>query len=421
MKWFMKRVALSILVLVFFNACSEKTDNEYVKASSYCVQNEGIVTVSEDDGSELCQIQEQIDYDDGVDTYSVSCDLYDFYQNQGCLDDITNENLSADLSISDENITLSQAFYKEASEILNKLNHTGYTHRVHGPFVLHPNYTSLTYLNENNQTDLNSTIENYNLFLDCSGFVGYYLIQGVAKELYEDVRTCYHSTRPLAADFADAFLSAQHNVSDANVTDALLSDLDNNSSNIMWGRVLNIADAKAGDILVYKHTENITKHGDCNYSTGGKNTGHIMLIIQTPKLSTYYTKHNEYLVKVADSTTAPHFKDSRLYPIKDGETIYNKSKYGDSNTYTAWTKRNKDDYLELCKGDGNNTFHRRCSDYSLERELQIIPQTGKIDSSTGIGSGYIYISKDMDHYRVKKYAEWKQAEVYIGRAIKNKI
>ena len=77
----------------------------------------------------------------------------------------------------------------------------------------------------------------------------------------------------------------------------------------------------------------------------------------------------------------------------------------------------EDDWIEKCDSDDKQIFHRRCDRFGEKRELKIKLQTSHRDSSTGVGIGYIYISDNMSHYRVKKGTEKKEAEIFIGRPI----
>lgn len=418
-----------VSVLLFFNGCGEDK-NEVQKLSpevSYCNSRNGVV-VKDINNEDICKYIETYDYDEGEQNYTISCNLENFYNNQGCEDsedeefqDSQNNNGGLLLLGAKPNNSIGEVFHQSVKNILNNLDNTGYTHRNHGPFILHPNYTKLLITDENGKKELNSTIKSYNLFLDCSGFVGYYVLQGISPKLYNDIGKCYTRSRSLAADFADTFENAKYTTTDANVTDASFSDL--NNSSLQWGRVNKIEDAKAGDILVYKHKKNIIHNGECNNTIKKhKNTGHVMFIMSEPVNSTKYKA--SMLVKIADSTTAPHSHDSRKiksikYDFFNNKYIYtidNISTYNE-NTYTAWSKRNKKDYLELCYDENNDTFYRRCEDHGLEKQLQILPQTTKINSPTGIGAGSIYIYKDMMHYRVKKYADKEEATILIGRPI----
>ncbi|BAI80210.1 hypothetical protein DEFDS_0731 [Deferribacter desulfuricans SSM1] len=424
---------LIIFALFLVSSCfNGSSSSDYDKAVQYCEENGGKVLMSTDTNEEVCQYYETYDYDDGEHTYTMECELMTLYQGGDCsgINEPINELPLVQWCPTCEK-TIREAFHGQVIDILLKLDHTGY---VHGSqFILHPNYTDIG----------GDDIESYNLFLDCSGYVGYYVVQGIAKPLFDKVDTCYHSARPLAADFADAFAAAD-NIT-VETEEATMSDLDN-PDNLCWGRVTHIKDAMPGDILVYKHPENIEGDTCDNYTVTG-NTGHIMFIFDYPQKSTYY-HNNEWLVKISDSTTSPHSSDSRFSNtckyklvngqlvcektefVKDGSFIYDKSQYK-TNYYTAWTSRyndgdknykeENDDWIELCIDNNtldNNTFHRRCSDFGLETQKKIYPETKNVDSSTGIGVGYIYISDDMDYYRVKYGADRDYAEVYIGRPIK---
>lgn len=74
--------------------------------------------------------------------------------------------------------TVSSYFHKKVVEIMENIYNTGYAHNADHNFSLLPDYTEL-------KTTVPGTTE-FNLFLDCSGFVGYYVIQGLADKLYRD-------------------------------------------------------------------------------------------------------------------------------------------------------------------------------------------------------------------------------------------
>jgi len=413
----------TISILFLLSGCNDHNNSIYKKAVQFCVENNGTVIRSAKNDETQCRYMSVYHYDDGEHIYTATCEIETFHNDPEACHNLYEEGISTILPLTSSTdstpIKLREAFYTQIKQILEHMDHTGYTHKYHGPFVLHPSYNELTQTNSNGYIELNLNIDSFNLFLDCSGFVGYYIVQGIAGHLYHELNTCYHSSRPLAADFADAFKTAKHKTTDHNVRDALLSDLDINASTVVWGMVPHIKDALPGDIIVYKHTKNIVHHGECNNTITG-NTGHVLFVMHKPQISNKYD--NEWLVRVADSTTSPHSTDSRYSnnakgTIKHGSEIYNKSSYND-NKYTAWTKRyKKGDWLELCDTDDNNTFHRRCSNYNETSSLKIDLQTRHIDSSTGIGIGYIYISDDMKHYRVKKGTDTEEAEIYIGRPI----
>jgi len=438
--------SFALLIMLTMSGCDDnnKTLSEYEKAVQYCMEENGTIVKSDTGDATFCQHSIAYDYDDGVENYRVRCELNDFYN--GICEQIENEeDVGAPIfsSLPEHSMTVRDAMHSQVLQVLKKLDNTGYVHhsKEEGPFVLLPNYTELLKKDNENHIVPNHDIDSYNLFLDCSGFVGYYILQGIAKHLYSEVGRCYHTeghnppSRPLAADFADTFAKAKH-VGDADVKEATLMDLENNASSVIWGRVMHIKDAKPGDIIVYKHTENITHNGKCNNITHG-NTGHILFIMETPTKSTKYVKDNEWLVRVADSTTAPHSHDSRFSNTNKGtitkhHNIINKSQYK-SNVYTAWTLRYKkddvywngliphkyksDDWMEQCDTEDKNIFHRRCESFNEDTLQKILVQTSHKQSSTGIGIGYIYISNDMKHYRVKNNTTLKKAEVYIGRPV----
>lgn len=432
-----------LFVLLVIGGCGNgnTTLSTYKKAVQHCIEDNGTLIKSDTSDESFCQYASTYDYDDGSYNYTFTCELFEFYQ--GTCDRIEEEEeLSPPLegSTPSFNMTVRDAFHSQVLQVLKKLDNTGYTHhsKKEGPFILQPSYTELLTKNEDNHIIPNYSIDTYNLFLDCSGFVGYYMVQGIAKHLYDEVDKCYHSkghnppNRPLAADFADAFKKAK-DIGSAGVREATLRDLENNASSVKWGRVMDIKDAKPGDIIVYKHTENIVHNGECDNTTYG-NTGHILFIMKTPQESTKYK--DAHLVEVADSTTAPHSNDSRFSNKNNGtitkhHNIINKSKY-DFNEYTSWTLRYKkgdwywnpfphkykhDDWMEHCDTADKDIFHRRCDSFNEEQLTRILLQTSHKQSSTGIGIGTIYIYDDMNYYRVKNGAKKVEAEVYIGRPI----
>ena len=335
----------ALLILLAINGCNNNNNSmdEYEKATLYCLEQNGTVIKDDISDDSFCKYSQTYDYDDGAQTYTFTCELYTFYN--GTCDQIENEEDINEpiLDVSqNDNLTIRETFYSQVLQVLNKLDNTGYTHHSEkeGPFVLHPNYTELLIKNDENHIVPNHNIESYNLFLDCSGFVGYYIIQGIAKHLYSEVGRCYHPphkkppSRPLAADFADTFANASANglsIGKPGVREATIRDLETNASAVKWGRVRHIKDAKPGDIIVYKDTKHIIKtNGICDNTTDG-NTGHILFIMKTPKHTTKESYGNEWLVSVADSTTSPHSHDSRFsninHTIKKHSNIIDKSKY----------------------------------------------------------------------------------------------
>ncbi|PKL51881.1 MAG: hypothetical protein CVV37_04090 [Nitrospira bacterium HGW-Nitrospira-1] len=344
--------------------------------------------------------------------------------------------------------TVRQMLYDQVEDILTKLDNTGYSHR---PFVLHPDYTELK-----NQTE-STPIKSYDLFLDCSGFVGYYVLQGIAQPLYDQIPRCYSSCpskssdRPLAADFVDYFdeLIAKFGGKEATSPD-----------NACWGKVEYIKDALPGDVIAYLHEDNLDdKTAYCCYREGTKfittseknkaecdvlpdghimykaklkdpdcdpceqkcatyNTGHVLFIHALPYRSKEMKDNNDkyqWVVEVADSTNNPHANDSR----KEGE---DKSVYG-SNTYHAWMV-GKEGYVQRCQ-DGS--YHRDCSVYGTSQDPDIknieidAPKNDKHPYGyhpTGVGAGKMYVNDSMDGYRVKKEQDSPTAaKVVIGRPV----
>ncbi|MBA1419773.1 MAG: hypothetical protein FAF03_02650 [Epsilonproteobacteria bacterium] len=268
-----------ISVMFILNSCHKQDNILNDKAVQFCLDNNGTVVQSVDNAETLCQYLSNYTYDDGEENYNTNCEINTFYNNPDMCNNLEEEGINTSQPLvytpdDSDSMSIRTVFYTQVKDILEHLNNTGYTHRNDGPFILHPGYAELT---PNNL--ILKKFNSYNLFLDCSGFVGYYVVQGIAKELYHKINTCYHSSRPLAADFADTFMSSQYKTTDKNISEATLSDLDTNSSAILWGRVPNIKNAKPGDIIVYKHVKNITHHGRCNNTVHG-NTGHVLFIME---------------------------------------------------------------------------------------------------------------------------------------------
>ncbi|MEA2099760.1 MAG: hypothetical protein U9P72_06495 [Campylobacterota bacterium] len=216
---------------------------------------------------------------------------------------------------------------------------------------------------------------------------------------------------------------------------------------LVGGRVTDLEDARAGDIIVYRHTENLTDYECCSathkvikatctkHDSDGnclkrKNTGHILFIIDKPRKSTKCKDNDDdkkhcsdstgdyqWLVPVADSTTSKHSKDSRA-PNKTGDSE-NKSTYC-LNTYHAWTKGDTNTTHDLERCDDNISFHRDCSssDYNLTSIETILINTIHNRNATGVGAGRIYVNDDMDGFRSRYGSEIEKAELFIGRVAK---
>ena len=440
MRWF-----IYLSVLVFVGGCGSSSISYLDKAKQFCIEQNGTIITSGDEV--LCQYQETVAYDEGSSVVSQQCDIKDYYAGT------CNENEPTDAEpeySSSEEVTIAEDAPKSTGvnviidsrvkNILNNLDNTGYAHKRNNNFSLHPD-----------PSDFNSstqTYDAYNLFLDCSGYVGYYVLQSIDKRLYEGIEKGHScNDRPLAADFADTF----HDKTNI-FTEATLDDIEQN--NTCWGRVLNLADAKAGDIIVYAHTEDLTEEYTCNSGRkilrgtctdpykgaksckARKNTGHILFITRKPYKSTKCkdrdddakycgdsTGELQWIVPVSDSTTYPHSKDSR----GGGDFKGIKSTYKDNN-YTAWNRgdyRNGRDYdLERCDdGESNMTFHRHCKkDYDMNKLEEIIINTKEDNNKkpTGIGAGKIYVNDAMDGYRKRYGSKIERADVYVGRVVKCK-
>lgn len=434
-------VLASIASLFFLAGCDGGNNGlfDYQKAYNSCVDAGGIVEQSTDaEGNiiDVCKYQEIATYDDGEQILTIECELQAFYYGQ------CNNSLGADGAY--EALppvetcptcpkTVREMVDDQAEDILMKLDDTGYSHR---PFDHHPNYTELK-----NQTESNP-IAQYDLFLDCSGFVGYYVLQGIAEPLYNRLPRGYscgplveeegvttRPARPLAADFYDHFLEVPaYNGNEATSVE-----------NACWSRVEHISDALPGDVIVYLHKDNLdmetkyccykdgTKYKtkiveDESYCTDGriihkpkkyddgrsKNTGHVLFIHDLAYLSKEKKDDNgdyQWVVEVADSTTGPHMFDSR----KIGK---NKSVYG-SNYYHAWTKGDNG-YVQRCI-DGS--YHRDCTQHNTSQEGDNIKINTSGDHATGIGVGRMYVNDNMDGYRVNYSHKTEKAEVVIGRPV----
>ena len=431
-------VLSSIAAFFFLSGCDDGHNglSDYQKAYNSCVDAGGIVEQSTDaEGNiiDVCKYQEIATYDDGEQILTIECELQAFYRGE------CNDSPGADgvyevpPLVETGPKTVRHMIDDQVEDILMKLDNTGYSHR---PFDLHPNYTELA-----SQTE-SKTIDQYDLFLDCSGFVGYYVLQGIAEPLYKKLPRCYSCgpleeeegvttppARPLAADFYDHILElAAYSGNEAVSVD-----------NACWSRVPHISDALPGDVIVYLHKGNLdleTKYccdkdgteyktkivqdeSDCTdgriiYKAkkdddgNSKNTGHVLFIHDLPYRSTEKkdcTGTYQWVVEVADSTTSPHMFDSR----KKGE---GNSFYG-PNYYHAWTKGDEG-YVQRCS-DGS--YHRDCTQHNTSQAGDNIEINTSGDHATGIGVGKMYINDNMFGYRVNYSHKTEYAEVMIGRPV----
>ncbi len=434
-------IGLGLVAALFLAACggdgSELTD--YQKACQYCMEQGGTVEPATDDNGnaiDICKRQEMMTGDDGEQTATIECELQAFYE--GRCDDSPGDDGAYEAPPLVGGCptcpkTVREIFNDQVDDILLKLDNTGYSHR---PFSLDPNYTSLA------QQTAAAPIDDYDLFLDCSGFVGYYVIQGVAESLYKKIPRCYSCgsleeeagvttpvARPLAADFYDLFKNSPVYAGQEATAD----------DDLCWSRVEHISDARPGDVIVYLHPDNLdldTKY--CCYKDGPvyktkevadesacsegriiykakkdsrgrtKNTGHVLFVHDYPYRSTEKKDNSgvyQWVVEVADSTTSPHMFDSR----KKGE---GNSVYG-PNYYHAWS-RGDDGYVQKC-ADGS--YHRDCSAHGTGQTGGNIEINTSHDYATGIGVGRMYVNDDMSGYRTSYSHATDDAEVVIGRPV----
>jgi hypothetical protein len=426
-KTFLWVSGLSILIF----GCG--SGNDVPKAArSYCIDQNGTIERFSDANNveqEYCVTEQSGVFDEGELTYTLTCPLEAFY-NDTCEAEAETE-ISAMDELTTVSMTQNQNYYNRVDHILRNVSNTGYTHR---PFLLHPN------INESNAT--------YDLFLDCSGFVGYYVLQQQTPLLYEALPRNYSCgpldiednvstapARPLAADFVEYFKNLTQTATGCN-------DLEANATSQCWGRVEHIQDARPGDVIAYLHEENIDrskqyccqkiKYNDdssCYYYSSAtlidsehscnsgraisktfdhKSTGHVMFIIKAPYLSSKYKDddgQSQWVVKVADSTNVHHTSDSRKVQ-NDGGANYK------GHAYHSWTAG----VLEHCK-DGS--YHRHCDEHnSTMVESVEVTGSSEADHPTGIGAGYIYVNNHMDGYRVRASSRTSKASIYIGRPIR---
>ena len=440
---------LFLLSLIIISGCAPSGERSMLeKARSYCLDNNGTVktiTLGENNTTEVCITTQEGLYDGGYATYSFICDILDFYKGKceiGGENEI-NSTLPESSNQCEGESTQRCVYYNEANNILLNLNNTGYIHR---PFLL--------------DTGINGTKNKYDLFLDCSGFVGYYVLQKFSPKLYYKLPLRYSCgpkykeenvstppARPLAADFVNYIKSLKKTATGDN--SAKTTDYKQ-----CWGRVENISDALPGDVIAYTHKNNIDtktkyccskkKHitkpgyyysakemsGDDNCSNGriiyktklnknGKHesTGHVMFIMKKPfrskkckdkgqcKYSWLHPSASyQWVVYVADSTNVIHTSDSRKVENSGG------AKYK-GNSYHSWTEG----YLEKCT---NGTYHRDCSKHGSTMDKNITVQgSSKPNHPTGIGAGYIYVNDAMDGYRTSYSADISKATIVIARPI----
>jgi hypothetical protein len=357
----------------------------------------------------VCTIERCYAFDDGEECQIHRCELESYYTDT-CVEPVPPWPPFV------PDGTVKSYFNSKVIEILKNLDNTGYAHNKDDNFSLIPNYT-----------DLAAPHTAYNLFLDCSGFVGYYVLQGLAENLYQAATPSDYicQDRPLAADFADIIKDAPQVGADhpAAIMDDLIAD------DVFWGQVEHVRDIKAGDVIVYKHPKNIGKkdkdcHGRKIHRNYG-NTGHILFAHSGTFVSTHCKANSlscskyekafpwvdwQYGLRVADSTTSRHGKHDSRKVGKD------KSEY-DGNKYHAWSAE-EGGVVERCD-DG--AYHRHCIFHGSTAVEGITIDTGHPTHPTGIGVGTMYISPDRKSYRGSYTSDnvfGDEKIVFIGRPIK---
>ncbi len=359
-----------------------------------CLEDGGQVITEQIPGGDrifVCELEQCYTYDDGEFCEIHRCDLKRYYDGT-CVEPVP----PPPPFVPDE--TVASYFHEKVRDILRNIENTGYAHNADKNFSLIPDYTELAAI-------LPDTTS-YNLFLDCSGFVGYYVIQGLADKLYQDATPSNYicQKRPLAADFAD-LISAAPQVDGDHPAATMQNLMD---GEVCWGQVEHVGHIKHGDVIVYKHPQNITdKTKKCDgreiHEVTG-NTGHILFVHGSPLRSDHCkanrascSKHAkaypgdwQYVVEVADSTTSPHMYDTRHLNNDDGD----QSDYR-GHFYHAWSA-GADGVVERCD-DGS--YHRHCILHGTFAVEAMKINTIHPDHATGVGTGKMYISPDRKSYR----------------------
>lgn len=454
--YFRWTLGLMVLGLMIMNGCSSNENQTTIeKARIFCLEENGtleIMDLGDGNTTEVCMTAQTGIFDGGTENYTFTCDVMDFYtdscEKEG--KEETNGLLEGSKSvICEDDNSQHCAYYSKVDDILLHLENTGYTHR---PFLLNP--------------DIGETGDKKNLFLDCSGFVGYYVLQQLSPKLYSDLPRKYSCgplqkeenirtavARPLAADFVNYIKSPHRITVQDNVSDV-------GDDKQCWGRVEHIKDALPGDIIAYVHngnidtetkyccssqmhvhyetneryetyytyeTEKMSKDDNCSgriiYKTKldsndhHKSTGHVMFIMKKPYRSTkckdngqckYHWMHPfadyQWMVHVGDSTNVKHTSDSRVVENSGGSNYK-------GHSYHAWTEGT----VEQCF-DG--TYHRDCSEHNSTKEKSIVVKgSSKPNHPTGIGAGYIYVNDAMDGYRTRYSSDISDATIVIGRPV----
>ena len=361
-----------------------------------CLEDGGQVITEQIPGGDrlyVCELEQCYTYDIGEFCEIHRCDLERYY------DSTCVEPVPPPLPFVPGE-TVASYFHEKVTDILRNIGNTGYAHNADNNFSLIPDHTGLAAI-------LPDTTP-YNLFLDCSGFVGYYVIQGLAEKLYQDATPSNYicQERPLAADFAD-LISAAPQVGDDHPAATMQNLMD---GDVCWGQVKHLEDIKHGDVIVYKHPQHITDKTKTCDSDGrvvhevSGNTGHILFahgtsyqsdhckanLASCSKHANAYPGDWQYVIEVADSTTSPHMNDTRHLNNGDGD----QSDYR-GNLYHAWSA-GADGLVERCD---NGSYHRHCILHGTFGVEAIKINTKHPDHATGIGTGKMYISQDRKSYR----------------------
>lgn len=431
----LRGIAVALLLATLFAGCSSDASLEqaYADARAHCLARGGTVAFEQrspsDAAVEQCVVTQLVEFDVGQQSYTHRCEILAF--REGRCDERAERAGVPPLLAAAPPSTLREQLHATATDILAKLRNTGYSHDKDGNFMLSPSVDKLRATGTAGTTD-------YNLFLDCSGFVGYYVLQAVSPDLYAGVPRnymCARNPRPLASDFADVFGAEGTPLATGR------SELPAGAAGGCWARVDHVSRALPGDILVYRHPENIGG-ALCCYEQGGTyqtvamsvfdyqdwqrdcvqqrsgrlireltgNSGHILFVLEAPKLSTSTTDDKgelQWIVHVADSTTSPHSFDSRN--AKDEAA----SQYG-ANVYHAWSRGSDPGTVERCT-DGS--YQRSCAAAGRVMAEAATIDTIHTANPTGIGAGVMYVDHDMQGYRTAYTADHTADPVYIGRPV----
>lgn len=123
---------------------------------------------------------------------------------------------------------------------------------------------------------------------DCSGLIAWVLSRS-APQAHRATTAHTNGSRPLAADYARAFLRVQPEQRSG-----------------PWTRVARVRDARPGDVLAWIKPRIVRSN----------NTGHVVFVVGAPRRSTRF--ENAWLVPVADSSRYRHQDDNREGTTRTG-------------------------------------------------------------------------------------------------------